>query len=348
MADYVDSAFLSAQTIVNGGYQEAEVRERLYPILQKGLTNAPYIVQNVNEIKESTKRAVKAYQFKRIAADNGTNWSHNFTGSQGDSMEIDLTWSIFTETFTTYMGAGDDNVFNDAQMLANHVKQKQRILRERLGKALLENLHAARTQVSAPSTAGYLRNATFDSDLDAFLISNQDRFFAYLKSVMEQHNYLGNVDVMVDSVLSPLAANIANQGSSNGSNLQWQLDGMSIMKTHALGAEVAGTAYPAGGVAIALPEYSFGYIPWIPAKYRNGSGSFDSYNGGFSTMPDDVFGDALQYTLRGYTERADGSSNGSTVDTLRTHWQIGIAVANPIADISTANETPIYEFALNA
>lgn len=346
MADYTTSAFLDAQTMINQGYQQPEVRERQYPVLQKGLTAAPYIMANVEEIKTSQKRNVKGYQFKRIAADNGTTRSHNFTSTQGDSTEVPLSWGTYSESFSLYMNAGKDNMFSNAQMLTNQIRQKQRIMRERIGKGLLESLHAGRTNVSAAGSANVLRNASFDSSLDAFLIDNSDMFFAYLKSVMEQHDYPGQLDVLIDPKLSPIARNIAAQGGQNGTNMAWQLDGMTVMPHVALGTTVGNDAFPSGGVAIALPEYSFGFIPWIPSKYIEGGGDFDSYNGGYSTMNDEIFGSALTYSLRGYTLRADGSSNGGTVDDLLTHWQIAIDVATQISSISTANETPVYEFGL--
>jgi hypothetical protein len=165
---------------------------------------------------------------------------------------------------------------------------------------------------------------------------------------MEQHDYYGGVDVLIDPVLAPKAKHLAAQGGSNASNMAWQFDGMSLMSHVALGTTVGTDAFPNGGMAIALPANSFAYIPWIPSKYIDGHGDFDSYNGGYSTINDEIFGSALTYALRGYTTRADGSSNQGTTDDLLTHWQLSIDVATQVADISTANETPIYEFGLQA
>lgn len=344
MADFIPSVLLAAQAKITPRFNEAELRERQNPILRVGLANQDYLVQNVAAIKESPKRSVKGYQFKRMSADNGTARSHNFTGNQGDSIEVDLNWGVYTENLGIYMNVGLDNVMSYAEILANQISQKQRIIRERLGAALVASLHAGRTGVANAT----VRNAEFNATTDAFEIAaaDKDQFFAYVRSVMNQHKYYGNIDLMVDSVLDPVARKIEAQGAGNATNLQYSLQGISNIMAHdTLGTDVAVAGYANGGVAIALPANSFAFIPWIPINYRNGFGDAMSDIGIYATMPDDT-GLPLTYSLRGYAERADGSSNGGTVDDIKINWQLGIDVATQIADISVADETPIYEFAL--
>ena len=343
MADYTASALLAAQAKITPRFNEAEMRERQNPILRVGLQNQDYIMQDVSSIKQSEKRTVKGYQFKKLAATNGTTRSHNFTGNQGDTQEVTLSWSTFTETLGMFGQVAADNVEQYSDMLANQIRQKQIIIRERIGAALIAALHAGRTAVSNAT----VRNATFNSSNNAFEINSgdKDQFFAFMRSVMNQHKYYGGLDVMVDSVLDPIARKIAAQGSANGTNLSYQLQNMNIMPHDTLGTDVAVSAYPAGAVAIALPANSFAFIPWIPARYRNGQGILLSDIGIYASMPDDS-GLPLTYSLRGYAERADGSSNGGTVDDVKINWQLGVDVATQIGVISTANETPIYEFAL--
>lgn len=343
MADYVASALLAAQAKITPRFTEAELRERQNPILRVGLANQNYLVENVEAIKKSEKRTVKGYQFKKMSADNGTTRSHNFTGSQGDSAEVDLNWATYTENLGIYLSVGADNVMAYAEILANQISQKQRIIRERIGAALVTALHAGRTATSN----GTVRNASFNSSNNAFEVgaNDKDQFFAFIRSVMNQHKYLGDLDVIVDSVLDPVARKIAAQGSNNGTNMAYQLQGMSVMPHDILGTDVAVSAYPNGGVALALPMNSFAMIPWIPSRYRNGFGNALSDIGVYATMPDDT-GLPFTYSLRGYAAKADGSSNGGTVDDVKVNWQLGVDIATQIAEISAANETPVYEFAL--
>lgn len=343
MADYVSSALLAAQVEITPKFNEAELRERQNPILRVGLGNQDYLMEDVESIKKSEKRSVKGYQFKKMTATNGTTRSHNFTGSQGDSVEVDLNWATYSEDLGIYLSVGADNVMAYAKILANQIRQKQRIIRERMGAAFVTSLHAGRT--GAVNTT--VRNAEFNGTNDAFEIAaaDKDQFFAYVRSVMNQHKYYGGLDVIVDSVLDPMARKIAAQGAGNGTNLSYQLQGLNVMPHDILGTDVAVAAYPSGGLALALPENSFSFIPWIPARYRNGFGNVLSDIGIYATMPDDT-GLPLTYSLRGYAAKADGSSNGGTVDDVKINWQLAVDVATQIAEISTADETPVFEFAL--
>ncbi|HEY8969331.1 MAG TPA: hypothetical protein VIM64_09560, partial [Puia sp.] len=276
MADYIASALLAAQAEIAPNFTEAEMRERQNPILRVGLGNQNYLMANIEDIKKSTKRPVKGYQFVRRSATNGTTRSHNFTGSQGDTTEVTLSWNTFSEPFSLYLKAGADNVKNNAQMLADSMRQVQRILRERAGAALVTGLHAGRTQTAN----AIVRNGVFNAANDAFEVNNQDQFFAYVKSIMTQHKYYGNLDIMVDSVLNPIARKIAAQGTNNGENQSYSLQGFNSVMTHdILGTEVAVDGYANGGVAIVLPQNSFAFIPFVEEVYRAGiGGSFMDYN----------------------------------------------------------------------
>src|SRR5690606_1126723 len=105
------SAYLDAQDMVTAGYASHETREQLFPILQKGLTNAPIMFKDIKGVIEATeKRDVKLYQFKKTAQGVGAALSHDFTGAQGDTMEVAPSFSVLSEVFSLYMNAGLDNV----------------------------------------------------------------------------------------------------------------------------------------------------------------------------------------------------------------------------------------------
>jgi len=337
MADYITSAYLDAQDIVQAGYASHEVREQEYPILNKGLNNAPIMFKDVSGVIEATeKKDVKLYQFKRDTTSGGTALSHDFTGSQGDTMEITPSFSVLSEVFSLYMNAGLDNVFSNAQMLANRIMQKQRILRERAGSSLSTTLYANRTGAANAS----LLNGTFDAATDFFTLTDEELFIAHAEDIMRQHNYNGNFDMLVGSGLNPKLMHYANQGSGNGTNLSWQYANTNIMYQNSIGTTVANDI--SSKVAIMMPEYSFAYIPFVRKDFVKGGGSFQDYNGGKTVINDSKFGETLKYTLMGYTVRADGSSNGGTTADYLTHWQLALTVAIQPADLSAANETTIY------
>lgn len=341
MADYITSAYLDAQDMVQAGYASHELREQEFPILQKGLTNAPFMFKDVSGVIEATeKKDVRLYQFKREASTGGTALSHDFTGTQGDTMEIQPSFSVISENFSLYMNAGLDNVVNNAQMLSNRIIQTQRIIRERAGGALSTTLYANKTGVANAS----LLNASFDATTDFFTLTDEELFIAHAEDVMRQHNYNGNYDMLVGSGLNPKLMKNANQGSGNGVNLAWQYGNTNIMYQNSIGTTIA--ADVSSKVAIMMPQYSFAYIPFVRADFVKGGGSFQDFNGGKTVINDSKFGPALKYTLMGYTVRANGASNGGTTADYLTHWQLALTVAIQPADLSTADETTIYAMKL--
>lgn len=343
MANYIDSLLLAFQSRINKRFNEAELREQQNPILRVGLANQDFVMNNAQTIKEGPARAVKGYQFKKMAASNGTTRTYNHTGNQGDSMEVTLNWATFSEPMSILLTIGDDNIIKRPEIFDNQMLQIQRILRERVGLYLVQQLHAGRTQTSNAT----VRNATFNAATDAFEIAQADKenVFAFIASVMKQHKYSGKYDLMVDNVLGPVANKLRNQGSSNNTNLAYQFgDFSNIMEHNTLGIDVA-TDYADGSVAIALPENSFAFIPWIPAINRKGWGDYESYVGGYGTTPD-ATGMPLNFAVHGYANRVDASAAGGTAQDVRVELEVSVDVAFQAADISTANETPIYEFAL--
>jgi hypothetical protein len=203
-------------------------------------------------------------------------------------------------------------------------------------------LHTDRTHV-ANST---VRNATWDSGNYVFNLQDNNSAFASIKSILSQHKYYGIADVIVDSKYAMEAASIAAQGAGNATNLQWSLQGLNVMPHDTLGiTEATDTVLNSqGGIAIALPQNSFGLIPWIPNDYKIGdNGSIESYNGKKFVMADNT-GLPIQYAVWAYTQRADGSSAGSVVDDRVTYFQVSLDMAVQPAYLSTANETPIFEF----
>lgn len=341
MANLVASALSAAQAKIMPGFVTAEMRERQNPILRKGLENQKYLMVDVNSIKESTKRAVKGYQRVKTASTGGTTRTHNFTGSQPDTVEVNLSWTTISEKFSVWWDSGADNIFSTQETITHSLKEAMRNMRERSGTGLVTSLHAARTQTSN----AVVRNATFNAANDAFEISGDKRFFSKMKSVMSQHKYYGPLDVIVDSMLDVEAQDVAAQGTGNGENKSYQMNNLTIMPHDILGTEVAVSAYPDGGVAIALPANSFSFIPWIPAKYKEGKGDAGEFNGKRFVIPDDT-GLDISYAVWAYSEKADGSAVGGTTDDMVTHFQISYDVNTQISEISAADETSIYEYAM--
>jgi len=214
------------------------------------------------------------------------------------------------------MQVGMDNVFDTMTLLDHMIMDKQRILRERIGTYIVTRLHSNRTQAS-PATTN-TRNMTWNAITQAFENAATDLNFFYenAASVMRQAKYYDKFDVIADPIIAKQARFNQFQGAGNAQNLAYQFQSYNpsgIMEHSTLGNEVA-VEY-ANGCALVLPSASFSTIPWIPKINRTGFGDYESFNGGFGTLPDGS-GLPLTYAVRGWAQKADTSASGGTVQDI--------------------------------
>lgn len=345
MADYVSSALLAFQSKINKRFNAAELREQQNPILRQGLSYSDFIIGNVQDIKQSDKRSVYTYYLKKTSAVNGTARTYAPTGVQADSGQVTLTWVTFSETLGINMQVGMDNVFDTMTLLDHQIMDKQRILRERIGQYIVSELYSNRTQASPATTA--TRNMTWNSTNFAFenTADQKDLFYENAASIMRQAKYYDKLDVVADPLVFKTARFSQFQGAGNAQNLAYQFQSYNpngIMEHTSLGNEVA-IDY-SSGYALVLPTASFAVIPWIPKINRDGMGDYESYNGGFGTVPD-ATGQALTYAVRAWAQKADTSSNGGTVQDIHIDMELSVDIAFNVAPISVSGETAIYAFA---
>jgi hypothetical protein len=349
MANFVSSQLLAFQSKIGVGYNAAELRQLQNPILRQSLSYAPYIIGNVEAIKESDKRAVSTYFLKKTVATNGTARNYAPTGVQGDSGQVSLSWVTFSEPFNLNMQTGMDNIFEKEVLLQFHLNDKQRILRERIGTYIVGQLHNNRTQTAPTTTTA--RNMTWNNTNKAFenSLADLNLFYENAASVMRQNKYYDKFDVVADPIIAKRARFDMFQGAGNAQNLSYQFQSYNpngIMEHSTLGNEVA-TPY-AYGVALVLPQESFAITPWIPKINRIGDGDYESYNGGYGTVADNT-GLPLTYAVRAWSQKADTSATNGTVQDIVLQFELSVDIAFNTAPMSVSGETPIYEFGqLNA
>lgn len=350
MADFTSSALLAFQSKINKRYNANELREQQNPILRNGLAYSDFIIGNVQDVKQSDKRAVYTYYLKKMSAGNGTARTFAPTGTQADSGQVTLTWVTFSENLGINMQVGMDNVFNTMTLLDHEIMEKQRILRERIGQYIVSQLYSSRTQASPATTA--TRNMTWDAVNFAFKNdgAQANLFYENAASIMRQAKYYDKLDVVADPIIAKVARFNQFQGAGNQQNLAYQFQSYNpggIMEHSSLGNEVAIDASFSNGFALVLPFSSFAVIPWIPKINRDGFGDYESYNGGFGTVPDGA-GQALTYAVRAWAQKADTSALGGTVQDIHLDMELSVDIAFCNAPMSTAGETAIYAFAQNA
>jgi hypothetical protein len=349
MPNFVESNLLAAQAKFSQKFSEQELRRKQNPALMLALQNLTATIPDHMQLRTREDRAVKAYLFKRRAASSNTARAARPTGTKGNSVEVPLTWQTIAETFKISMKQGDNNVFAYQEMLMNEMLQAAQNIHDRLGTTFLNYLITNKNQLPVASPQGATWNATPDNYEVA--AANSTYFFQMVASIMKQHYYRGQLDVIADSTAFQKAQQLRAQGAQNATNLTFQFDDLNIVNT----TEQVLTGY--SGSCLAMPAGAFAALPWIPKQNREGRGDYESYNGGYGTMADplgasitgldadgNVVNVPLTYSVYAFTEAADdNAANGYTQDQVTT-FEISIDVAPTLAPVTGANESVVNGF----
>lgn len=339
MADYAASVLAKAQVMLNENFQKAEMKEKPSSVLMMLMKNRQFLIPNLNKLRDREDRPTKAYLKKRTKrATTGTR-THNHTGSNSDTQEVDIAYTGHVDKFATSLKRSDNNLLSDAEMMAHEMQNAFINLHEDIETSLVGFLDTNKNGVSAPPS-GTLQRANFSAANDVYEIASgdSDEFLNIIKSVFRQEKYgRGSFDIILSSLLYSTHEFKANQGNGNSTNLGFQFGGFDAKES----IEIADANY-VNGLAFAAPVGMTGILDWIPKQNRKGKGNFDSVLGGYSSIIDPMTG--LSFAVHGYTERADtDASNGNTQDEL-TEWEISIDLSPQVAPVSTVDETPLFAF----
>lgn len=335
MANFSPSNLVAAQLMLQDKFKSPENRFKASPVMSMGLKNQGILVQDYQSLRTREDRALYAYLLNRTKRSTTSSRTHNHSGNRGDSTQMSLTWTTFVDKFSLSIKQMDNNMVGFNETLAHQIENAMKNIIESAETYIVSNLQTNRTQVN-DATA----NGTFNATNDVFEISSSTQFWQILKSMMRQNDYKGMFDVITNSYGFVDAEYQAAQGQSNAANTQFQFQGMNIAESY----ELADTNYPATNISLIMPEGGFAVLPWIPKQNRNGYGDYSTYNGGYGSLSD-PFGLGMQFAVHGYSERADASaSNGSAQDDVM-QFELSVDLAIPLAPLSTANETVIFEAA---
>lgn len=338
MANYTASALLAAQTNFMQKFNDPELRRKQNPALMLGLQNQQVTVVDHQELKLKVDRPVKAYIRTKRAAVATAAKAHNHTGTKADSKEITLSFIQIVEPFTVHLKQAQSNTLKYADMLTHELTESARNIHDRAGTLALAYLQTNRCQLAAPSTggAGNWNAANFALEIDA---ANRSYFFQMAASFMRKQNYRGQLDVIADAMQFRQSQFINAQGTANNTNLNFQIAGMNIVET----TEEIDANYQ-NGSALIMPVGGFAALPWNDPVNRTGKGDYDSYLGGYGTVVDPL-GSGLAFDFHAYTERADGSAAGGSVEDEVLEAELALTIAWITAPLNTANETVVWEMA---
>lgn len=338
MANYTASALLAAQVAFQQKMNEAELRRKQNPALMMGLKNQSVTVVDHKELKKSLSRPVKAYIKTKRANSAAVAKSHDHAGTKSDSKEVTLAWIQIVEPFTLHLKQAQSNILKYSEMLQHEIMESAKNIHDRAGTLSLAYLQANRTQLAAPATggAGTWNAVNYALEIEA---AKKDFFYQNVSSFMRKQNYRGMLDVIADQTAFRQSQYINAQGAGNNTNLNFQISNMNIAES----TEDIDANYENGAVLV-MPEGGFAALPWNDPANINGKGNYDSHKGGYGSILDPL-GSGLLLDFHAYTERADGSAAGGSVQDEKLEAEVSLTIAWVLSPLSTANETPVWEVA---
>ena len=333
MANYAASVLAEAKLILNDRFSAPEKRLKTAGVIGSFMKNTELAMPNIGDLRTSVSRAEKAYFQNRSKRANGGARAHDHSGTVGDSTEVALSWTTYSDVAQTSLKRSNNNIFADAELLANEMENMFKNIYEASDDAALAYLATNKTTANAAT-----KNGVFDATNDAFEIATADiaRFIQHGKSMLRQNHYKGGADLILDPVLFLEAEHYLQQGSGNSANTAYQRQLVDLFEAISLT-----DANYAAGAGYFIPEGTIGVVDWIPSQNRIGSGDFESVLGGYGSVTDPFTG--KQFAIHGYSNRADTSGAGGEVQDVVTEWEISVDLSFNKAPLTAAGETPIFE-----
>ena len=338
MANYAASVLEEAKLILTQRFSAPEKRLKAPGVMGAFMKNTDLAIPNVGALRTAAARAEKGYFFNRSKRSNTAARAHDHTGSVGDSTEVAFSWATYGDKFQTSLKRSENNIFNDAQLLANEIDNAFKNIYESADTAALAYLGTNKTTVNAAT-----KNGVFNTANDAFEIATASiaRFIQHAKSMARQNYHTGGAELILDPVLFLEAEHYLNQAGGNSTNTAYQIAGVNLWEAITLS-----DANYASGAGYIIPEGTIGVVDWTPQKNRAGWGDFESYNGGYGTITDPRTG--LTMALHGYSQRADTSSAGGEVQDVTTEWELSVDLSFNKSPLTAAGETTIFEIGMDA
>ncbi len=333
MANYAASVLAEAKLIIAERFSAPEKRLKTVGVLSAFMKNSEIAIPNLGALRVKEERAEKGYFQNRSKRTVLTGRTHDHSGSVGDSSEVEFSWSTYGDKAQTSLKRSDNNLFSDAQLLANEIDNMVKNIYEGMDDAALAYLATNKSGVNAAT-----KNGSFNGTNDVFEIQAADvnRFIQSGKSMLRQNYYSSAADVILDPLLYVEAEFLANQGGSNATNFGFQFSGVDIMESVGL-TDVNYT----DGAGYFIPQGTIGMVDWIPQQNRNGEGNLESYVGGYSTIVDPISG--LTFALHAYQDRADTSASGGDTQDVVMEWELSVDISFNHSPLTQANETTIFE-----
>ncbi len=345
MANMDTGNLVTAQTIIDDKYQKPEMRMDPAPVTALLGRNKDFMIANLEEIRSREDRDFDVHLISRTKRNTGNERVHNHQGTYDDTMKVSPTFTTFSDKTSISLKLLDKSVFDFNRILANKIEQMMMNIMEDLEAYNQSWLISNRSQYSKALNLG--PNVSFNEDNDAVEIKitdyNRSRFYSIMKTALERNNHTGMLDVFVDSQMHVEAEHMKAQGGGNSQNLSYQFSMMNFAHCQ----QIADENYT-NGLVIATPAETMCMLDWIPRQNREGTGDYNTYNGGYGSLLD-PWGYGLTFALHGYQERADTSAKNGSKQDDNIELELSLDTSNNMSPLSGAvGEKVAFMFGMTA
>ena len=244
-AGYTTSLLNNAQAILAERFQKPEFRHEAYNLIRLMLGDGMNMFKNstLDALKTSDTRVVDTYVLEKRSITTGSARAHNHTlAAFGDSMNVQLAFSIVSANYGVSLKMGGRNIFERSEMLAADLQSAQIASNNTIEAAIAAYLSTYKTQTNAAS-GSYSKFGEWDGTNFVWKIPATEKnfVFQYIAEIMAINDYDMPLNVIADPVGASIAAQLAQQGTANATNLGWQFDNMQIVKSRRVTDATAGT-----------------------------------------------------------------------------------------------------------
>ena len=342
MADLTPTNLKIAQAKLTGRFASNEMRLISANTYLEIIKLTQFMLPNYMDLRTREDRVIETSLLTRTKRAVVGARSHDHTGARGDSATVTPTWDTSADTFSMSLKQYDNNTYSMQEGLNNLFENAYLNVIEALEDYAQDFIFGDRSGVNVSTGGG----GTFDGtdDVYNFASASVDTVIQKTKTVMEENGYRSGITLFCDSIAYDLFRFQAFQGAGNDTNLSFQHDGVTFVRSIGLASKftpLAGTY--ATGVWIGVPNDSIGALPWIPKQNREGKETrIQTYSSGISPY------DNVPYAIHYYETAIDGSSNNGETQDEATQMELSIDMSFLSSPITVADETALFAFSLQA
>lgn len=335
MANYAPSDLTAAQAKLFGAFANQEMRFRDPVVHKEFLRQSEIMIPGYEALRTREDRVVDTFFKNRTSRALGSGRTFNHSGVKGDSTKFTPTWLTNSDKFAISLKQGDNNVFDNSEMLASEFQNSMINMIEGMEADAESHIFSNRSTANAATAQG-----TFDATDDLFKITEAtegSRAVQITQTVMDTNKFSGNVTLFCDSVSHDLFETQRFQGAGNSENLAFNFNS-NVKIVHSLGmdAYAAGLTVPiTKGFWIAVVDGTIAALPWIPKQNRMGIvvPGISAYGSIINPI------DGLSYATHQYSARADETATNGYQQDVRTEWEVSVDVALDNAPIVAGTAT---------